>query len=106
MLDDSMHGQGTVQDVLWDGPAFKAGVGPGMKLVAVNGRAYDADKLVLQDAIAAAAAKGAKAPIRLLLRDQDRYLSFDVDYHGGLKYPVLMPVAGKTLVLDSIIAAH
>ena len=106
MIDDSAKAQGTVQDVLWGGPAFKAGVGPGMKLVAVNGRAYDADKDVLTDAIAAAAAKGAKAPIRLLLRDQDRYLSFDVDYHGGLKYPVLTPVAGKAPLLDSIIAAH
>ncbi|HEX2667495.1 MAG TPA: M61 family peptidase [Gammaproteobacteria bacterium] len=103
-LDASEHDKGMVQDVLWDGPAFKAGIGPGMKLVAVNGRAFDADKDVLKDAITAA--KSSKTPLRLLLRQQDTYLSFDVDYHGGLKYPVLTPVAGKAPLLDAIIAAH
>ena len=98
------HDRGEVQDVLWGSPAFKAGVGPGMKLMAVNGRAFDADKEVLSDAITAA--KGGKAPIKLLFRQQDTFLSFDVDYHEGLKYPVLTPVPGKPDYLDAIIAAH
>jgi predicted metalloprotease with PDZ domain len=104
MLDGSEHGKGTVQDVLWDGPAFKAGIGPGMKLVAVNGRAFDADKDVLKDAIAAA--KGGKAPIVLLLRQQDTYMTFNVDYHDGLKYPVLTAIPGKAPMLDAIVAVH
>jgi hypothetical protein len=33
-------------------------------------------------------------------------MSFDVDYHGGLKYPVLTRESGKTDYLDAIIAAH
>jgi len=103
-VDMSEHNRGLIQDVLWDSPAFKAGLGPGMKLVAVNGRAFDADKEVLKDAIEAA--KSGKAPIRLLVRQQDDFLSFDVDYHGGLRYPVLTPVAGKQPLLDAIIAAH
>jgi predicted metalloprotease with PDZ domain len=103
-VDTSEHRRGEIQDVLWNSPAFKAGVGPGMKLVAVNGRAYDADKHVLTDAIAAA--KTNKTPIRLLVREQDTFMSFDVDYHGGLKYPVLTRSAGKTDYLDAIIAAH
>jgi len=98
------HSRGEIQDVLWNSPAFKAGMGPGMKLVAVNGRAFDADKDVLKDAIAAA--KTGNAPIKLLVREQDTFMSFDVDYHGGLKYPVLTPIAGKTDYLDQIIAAH
>ena len=103
-VDMSEHNRGLIQDVLWNSPAFKAGVGPGMKLVAVNGRAFDADREVLKDAIRAA--KGGKAPIRLLVRQQDNYLSFDVDYHEGLKYPTLIPVAGKQPLLDAIVAAH
>jgi predicted metalloprotease with PDZ domain len=103
-LDMSEHNRGLIQDVLWGSPAFKAGLGPGMKLVAVNGRAFDADKQVLKDAIAAA--KGGKGPIRLLVRQQDNYLSFDVDYHEGLKYPLLRPMAGKTAYLDQIVAPH
>ena len=104
MVDMSEHRRGEIQDVLWNGPAFKAGIGPGMKLVAVNGRAFDADKDVLKDAIIEA--KDSKAPIKLLVREQDTFLSFDVDYHGGLKYPVLTRVSGKPAYLDAIIAPH
>ena len=32
-------------DVLWDGPAFKAGLATGVQIVAVNGLAYDGDAL-------------------------------------------------------------
>jgi predicted metalloprotease with PDZ domain len=103
-VDMSEHRRGEIQDVLWNSPAFKAGVGPGMKLVAVNGRAFDADKDVLTDAITEA--KTTKSPIKLLVREQDSFMSFDVDYHGGLKYPVLTPIPGKTDYLDAIIAAH
>jgi predicted metalloprotease with PDZ domain len=103
-VDASEHRRGEIQDVLWGSPAFKAGVGPGMKLVAVNGRAYDADKDVLKDAITQA--KSGKSPIKLLVREQDTFMTLDVDYHGGLKYPVLTRETGKTDYLDAIIAAH
>ncbi|HEY1773217.1 MAG TPA: M61 family peptidase [Gammaproteobacteria bacterium] len=103
-IDMSEHRRGEIQDVLWNSPAFKAGVGPGMKLVAVNGRAFDADKDVLKDAITAA--KTSKSPIKLLVREQDTFMTLDVDYHGGLKYPVLTREPGKTDYLDAIIAAH
>jgi predicted metalloprotease with PDZ domain len=103
-VDASEHRRGEIQDVLWGSSAFKAGVGPGMKLVAVNGRAYDADKDVLKDAITQA--KSGKSPIKLLVREQDTFMTLDVDYHGGLKYPVLTRETGKTDYLDAIIAAH
>lgn len=103
-IKDGERNRGQVDDVLWSGPAFKAGVSPGMILVAVNGRAYDADRRVLDDAITAA--KSTKAPIRLLFRNQDEYMSVDVDYHGGLKYPVLVPSGTGPASLDAIIAAH
>ena len=34
-----------ITQVQWDGPAFKAGLTVGLKLLAVNGIAYDADRL-------------------------------------------------------------
>ena len=100
----SEHHRGEIQDVLWNSPAFKAGAGPGMILVAVNGRAFDASKDVLTDAITEA--KTTKSPIKLLVREQDTFMTLDVDYHGGLKYPVLTRETGKTDYLDAIIAAH
>src|SRR5579859_6558981 len=103
LLSASEGKRGMIEDVLWDGPAYKAGLGTGMRLVAVNGRALEADPKVLEDAIQSA--KTTKTSLRLLVRNQDEYLSFDVDYHGGLRYPVLKPIAGAAPVLDAIIAA-
>ncbi|MEO6925116.1 MAG: M61 family peptidase, partial [Rhodanobacter sp.] len=45
-----LDNDGKISDVLWDGPAFKAGLAPGMKLVAINGRQYSTQ--VLRDEIA------------------------------------------------------
>ncbi|NUO74290.1 MAG: M61 family metallopeptidase [Frateuria sp.] len=97
-LDD--HGQ--VNDVRWDGPAFKAGVSTGATVVAVNGQDYSRE--VLKRAIAAA--KDGKAPIRLLLKFQGGYQTVPVDYHGGLQYPHLVRVKGTPDYLSEIIAAR
>ena len=92
---------GEIGDVRWNGPAFKAGIGSGETLVAVNGRAYSAD--VLKDAVAAA--KDGKAPIELLLKYQDKYRTVPVDYHGGLQYPHLERIEGTPDYLSQIIKA-
>jgi predicted metalloprotease with PDZ domain len=84
--------------VLWEGPAFKAGLKVGDKLVAVNGIAYDGDKL--KEAITEA--KGDKAPIELLVKDGDHYRTVQVDYHDGLRYPRLQRIAGKPDLLSDI----
>lgn len=87
----STNGQGLLTDVLWDGPAFKAGLAPGMTIVAVNGREYGND--TLKDAVSEA--KGTQAPIELLVKQSDRYQTVRIDYHGGLLYPNLERIAGK-----------
>src|SRR6202020_1583440 len=53
-LGVSVGKDGEIGDVLWDGPAFKAGISPGMTLIAVNGHDYSGD--ALKDAITAAEA--------------------------------------------------
>ena len=40
-----VSGDGTVIDVIHDSPAYKAGIGPGMKIVAVNGAQYSSDAI-------------------------------------------------------------
>ncbi|MEE7546858.1 M61 family metallopeptidase [Xanthomonas sp. Kuri4-1] len=95
-------GQGVLTDVLWDGPAFNAGLATGMTVVAVNGRAYDNDGL--KDAVAAA--KGSAAPIELLVRQSDRYQTVRIDYHGGLLYPNLERIAGKPDRLSELYKAR
>ncbi len=78
---------GGIGDVLWDGPAFKAGISPGMTVIAVNGHDYDADGL--KDAITAAASDHSQA-IELLVKNFNEYKTVRIDYHGGLKYPHLI----------------
>ena len=96
----TMNDEGRVNDVRWDGPAFKAGVSTGAALVAVNGQTYSNE--VLKSAITAA--KDNKAPIQLLLKYQGGYRTVMVDYHGGLQYPHLMRVEGTPDYLSEIIA--
>ncbi|HEY4144770.1 peptidase M61 [Pinirhizobacter sp.] len=98
----TMNDKGQVNDVRWDGPAFKAGVSTGATLVAVNGKTYSKD--VLKDEITAA--KNGKAPIELLMKYQGGYRTVAVDYHGGLQYPHLVRVEGTPDYLSEIIAAH
>jgi predicted metalloprotease with PDZ domain len=77
--------EGKVASTLWNGPAFNAGIVNGAKIVAVNGVAYDEDTL----RAAITAAKGTQTPIVLLVQRGDRFLTLDIDYHGGLRYPWL-----------------
>ncbi|MGH8427437.1 MAG: M61 family metallopeptidase [Gammaproteobacteria bacterium] len=92
--------EGAISDVRWNGPAFEAGVSSGATLVAVNGHAYTSD--VLKDAITDAETN--KAPIALLIRNQDEYKTIPVDYHGGLQYPHLVRVEDTPDYLDQIVA--
>lgn len=96
----ALNREGTLVGVLWDGPAFKAGLTVGDKVVAVNGIAYDADRL--KEAITAA--KGG-APLSLIVKDGDHYRVVTIDYRGGLKYPRLERVAGTPDRLSAIYAA-
>lgn len=91
---------GEVRGVLWDSPAFKAGITAGAKIVAVNGTAYDTDRL--KEAITAAKTDG--KPISLIVRSGDAYGVVAVDYHGGLRYPRLERIQGTPDRLSAILA--
>ena len=99
-LGYSANSKGEIRDVIWDGPAFKAGLSPGMTIVAVNGREYDSD--AIKDAVREAAGKGNDQPIELLVKNFDRYRTLKIDYHGGLKYPHLERIKGSKDYLDKL----
>jgi predicted metalloprotease with PDZ domain len=94
----TLDSTGRIVDVLWNGPAFQAGLSQGFTLVAVNGRAYKADSL--KSAISAA--KIEHRPIELLLRQAERYQTTHIDYQEGLKYPRLERIDGTPDRLESI----
>jgi predicted metalloprotease with PDZ domain len=94
-----VQSSGTLGDVLHGGVADKAGLGPGMKLVAVNGRAYDAD--LLRTAIREA--KGTSDPIEFIVENTGFYKVVRVDYHEGERFPWLEREAGTPDRLDDIL---
>jgi predicted metalloprotease with PDZ domain len=103
VASDKGDGQdpGDVLDVLWNGPAFAAGLAPGLKLVAVDGEAYSAEVLVA----AIKRAKQDRAPIELLVHNLDYYSTLKVNYSGGERYPRLARAAQGTPDLLTAIAS-
>jgi predicted metalloprotease with PDZ domain len=95
----TLNREANITSVLWEGPAFKAGLTVGDKIIAVNGIAYDADRL--KTAITAAKAG---APISLIVKDDDHYRVVAIDYRGGLRYPRLERIEGAPDRLSAIYA--
>jgi predicted metalloprotease with PDZ domain len=90
--------EGVIRDVVPGLAAAEAGVGPGMRLVAVNGRRYS--EKVLRDALRAA--KVGTEPIELLVENVEMFRTLQVDYHGGERYPHLERDETKPDLLSAI----
>ncbi len=91
---------GKILDVLWNGPAFKAGLAPGMKLVSINGRGYSTS--VLREAVAQA--QRDRKPLEIRVQDDGVIGSRTIRYDGGLKFPHLVRVQGSADYLEQILA--
>ncbi len=85
---------GEFSDVIHGSPAYAAGIGPGMKLIAVNGRAWSAE--VLQDALRAS--KDSKQPIDLLVENAKVFKTYSIAYHDGIRSPHLGRIEGPDLL--------
>jgi predicted metalloprotease with PDZ domain len=88
-----------LSDVQWEGPAYKIGLTVGTQIIAVNGIAFDADRL--KSAIKDANKTG--AAIELLVKNGDRYRTVKFDYHDGLRYPHLEREGTAPALLDQIL---
>ncbi len=90
---------GLITDTVEGMPAAKAGIGPGMRVIAVNGKKFSKD--VLQDALREG--KTSSAPLELLVENTDYYQTYKLDYHGGEKFPHLVREESKPDLLSDII---
>jgi predicted metalloprotease with PDZ domain len=81
-----LHGDGRIVDTVEGMPAAKAGIGPGMKIIAVNSKRFSGD--VLRDALRQG--KTSSTPLELLIENTEYFTTFKLDYHGGEKYPHLV----------------
>jgi predicted metalloprotease with PDZ domain len=95
----SLNGDGKVRDVDEAGPSAQAGLAPGMRLMAVNGRKYT--KKILDEAIAAKA-----APVKLLVENGDYFRELSVNYSGGPRYPHLERISNTPDRLSRVLQAR
>ena len=96
---------GSVEDSVVTKPAYQAGISPGMKVIAVNGRQFTPQVLRL----ALRAGTTSKEPLRLLVLNDEYYKTCTIDYHGGESYPHLVREASRPDLLDNLLkplAAH
>jgi predicted metalloprotease with PDZ domain len=91
--------EGEIRDVIPGSPAYAAGLGPGMKLIAVNGRKWSKD--VMRSALRTGV--HSQQPLALLAENSEYYNTYQVDYHGGEQYPHLVRVEAQPDTLGEII---
>lgn len=90
---------GSVIDIVPGKAADHAGIGPGMKLVAVNSRRFSLE--VLKNAIKAT--KKDNQPLEFLVENGGFFASYSLDYHEGEKYPKLEQDTKQTDLLVQIV---
>lgn len=91
---------GSIGNVWWDSPAFRAGITPDMQIVSVNGKAFTPQ--VLREAILQA--EHTKQPLLLQFRRGDDYSNISLPYFNGLRIPSLQRLEGTPARLDDILA--
>lgn len=96
-----LRDDGDIDDTIEGSLAAKAGIGPGMRLVAVNGRRFSRE--IMHDAIRASKSSG--APMELLVENTEYYKTYKIDYHGGERYPHLVRDESKPDLLSDILRA-
>ena len=98
-LGMSVGTDGKVKDVIVGGLADKAGFGPDMQIIAVNGRGFT--PLLMRAAIQHAQGNG--PAIEFIVENTNYYKVIRMDYHGGERYPQLQRVEGAPARLDDIL---
>lgn len=89
--------EGTIADVLPGTPAYDAGLGPHMTILAVDGHTYSAD--ALNESIAHP--RGGK--ISVIVRNFDSVEFREIQYAGGVRYPHLERIPGTHDYLSEIL---
>jgi predicted metalloprotease with PDZ domain len=88
--------EGVIKEVMYDGPSFRAGLGPGMKITEVGGKPFT------PEALKSAVAASGTSPVQLTVANGVQVQTYSLDYHGGLRYPHLQRAQNRPDVLDEI----
>jgi predicted metalloprotease with PDZ domain len=90
---------GRIIDAVPGSPAFQAGLGPGMILIAINDRKWTPH--VLNAALRSA--QSSHQPIQVLAENAQFYKTYSIPYYDGEKHPHLRRMDGKPDFLSDII---
>jgi predicted metalloprotease with PDZ domain len=95
----SVNSSGNVQEVLWESPAFEAGITIGMTLVGVGGRTFS-----LAELSRAITRAGEGEPIELVIETGKYQRQVGIECPDGHRYPSLEPIPEARRRLDDILA--
>ena len=90
-----LNGDGSIIDVLPEMAAAQAGLGPGMRVVTVNGQEYFGE--LLREEIRKTKTGGS---LELTVRNGRSISNYKLNYHDGAKYPMLQRNGQATLIDD------
>jgi predicted metalloprotease with PDZ domain len=92
----------SVDQVIWDSPAFAAGLTNGDILVALDGESFDSARLTdrIDDAVKT------RKPIELLVRRGEQYRTVTIPYFAGNRFPRLQRLGNKPGWLDYLLASR
>ena len=94
--------EGVISDVVHGKAGYKAHLGPGMKVLAINGRRFSSE--LLQEAVSGS--KKPEAELEFLVENGDIFRTFKLDYHDGARHPRLERLADKPDFLSKILASR
>jgi predicted metalloprotease with PDZ domain len=89
---------GDLIDVVPGSPAYRAGLGPEMHLVAVNGRRFS------EAGLRTAVARSTSEKVELLVENAETFRTYQLEYSAGARYPYLERIVGKPDLLSAILA--
>lgn len=95
----AVKNDGEIIGVIWDSPAFKAGLTVGSKIIAVSETEFSPE--LFKDALVAA--KDPKTPLNLIVKQDKGFRNIILDYSLGLRYPRLEKTGESEGSLDRLL---
>jgi predicted metalloprotease with PDZ domain len=91
---------GRIASVVWQGALFRAGISPGARVVAINGKPFSPTEL--RQAVASTVTES----LRLEVATGHRRQSVSIDYRGGSRYPWLERIVERRDLLTPLLSAR
>lgn len=95
----NVSSKGQISNIWINSPAWKAGLGPGQTILAINGSTYSPGDLEA----AMKSAEKSRQPIQFLMSSEGKVSTVNVSYFDGPKYPHLVPIPGKPDLLTAVL---